>query len=168
MKFRSYVWNRRPSSLLGKSESWKQSLKYNANFFLGWSYISSRAKGRPYKKTFSDQLQRSWLVYVTNKLTSSPYLENYWKTADIRLVFLTNISKVPKFEQSTKKSRSMYLYVWGVGRVDGDALSDEYPHIGSQVVDLWQICSTGLKRRILCYRIGMALELSFLMWATVS
>ena len=41
-----------------------------------------------------------------------------------------------------------YLYIRGVGRVDGDALRDEHPHIGRQVVDLGQIRPARLKQRL--------------------
>ena len=53
-----------------------------------------------------------------------------------------------------------YLYVWGVGRVDGDALSDEHPHVGRQVVDLGQVRPPRLKQ--ICWRIlRTAVEFSF-------
>ena len=89
-------------------KEWKlktESQLSNANSFHGWSYLFIRSQRPTLQKTFSDQLQRSWLVYVTNKLTSFPYLEDYSKSADITLVFLTNISKVPKFERSTKQKQ---------------------------------------------------------------
>lgn len=61
--------------------------------------------------------------------------------------------------------RETYLYVWGVGRVDGDALSDEHPHVGRQVVDLGQVRSPRLKQ--ICWRIGAAVEFFLPVRATV-
>ena len=112
----------------------------------------------------SDQLQRR-LIYVTNKLTSFPHLENYLRKVGVRFVFFhksmkrhPNSNKVlcQHFQDSfwglLVAWTEAYLYVWGVGRVDGDALSDENPHIWRQVMDLGQIRPPRLKQ--ICCRLG--------------
>ena len=161
MKFRSYVWNRRPTSL-------------------------ERVKAGNKVSNFECKLL-SWLKLSFHPEPKADLTKNLFRSASKKLVRLCNqqVDFVSIFRELSEKcwhqtclldkyikgaqiwtkyntKAEAYLYVWGVGRVDRDALSDENPNIGCEVVDLRQIRSTGLKQRISCFRTGMAMELSFL------
>ena len=151
-------WNRRLAW-----KEWKLKTKLNVECKLLWWVKPSfypEPSQKASKKAHLCNHQQVDLVSTLRKL-----FEKGWR--QIRL-FDKSIERLPS-SNSVKTLRTFslgllvawretYLYVWGVGRVDGDALSDEHPHVGRQVVDLGQVRSPRLKQ--ICWRIGVFFFLS--------